>query len=266
MISFPNAKINLGLFVTGKRSDGYHTIESIFYPVFLSDILEVIPNDTDDIRLMASGKEIDGDPTKNICIKAFKLLRKEFDIPGFDVYLKKLIPLGAGLGGGSSDGAMMLQMMADWINWSSETEKRDTLLRLAADLGSDCSFFLYNTACFVTGRGEIIEPLDTHLPAFGVAIANPGIHISTKEAFSSIKPEKANFDLRKLSSTPIEAWKDCLRNDFEESATQRYPLIGEMIEEMYMKGAHYAAMTGSGSSVYGLFPPSHVMSGTYREK
>lgn len=251
MVTFPNCKLNLGLYVTAKRADGYHNISTIFIPVDLKDALEIIPRRDNFVSLHKSGLPVTGNDADNLCVKAWHLVKAKYpDISGVDMYLHKAIPLGAGLGGGSADAAFMLRMLSDLFQLEMpETE----LLELALGLGSDCPFFIYNKPCYATGRGEAIEPVTIDITPYKIVLINPGIHISTAFAFSQIQPAEPAFDLRTLSAIPVEVWKDYCVNVFEAGACKEHPVIKSVKEELYNRGAVYASMTGSGSTVYGLF-------------
>lgn len=248
MICFPNAKINLGLNVVEKRTDGFHNLETIFLPIGLKDALEFIESDT--LQFENSGLNIDGDPLNNLCVKAWKLLKQDFDIPAIAIHLHKVIPFGAGLGGGSADAAFMLKILNEYFDLNISQEK---LIDYALQLGSDCPIFILNQACYGTGRGEILEPITMNIQDYTFVLINPGIHVPTKEAFSNIKPMYSDFDLRKSIQKPISEWKYEIANDFEKSIFPNHPEIANIKETLYKKGAEYASMSGSGSSVYGFF-------------
>ncbi|NMM49134.1 4-(cytidine 5'-diphospho)-2-C-methyl-D-erythritol kinase [Marinigracilibium pacificum] len=248
MISFPNAKINLGLFVTGKRKDGFHNIESIFFPIPFCDILEI--NHSSKTTFESSGLNIPGKKEENLIFKAYKAFRKDFNLDPVQIILHKQIPMGAGLGGGSADGAFTLRMLNDLFDLYLE----DDLIEVyASDLGSDCPFFVSNKPAFVSGRGENIEHIDLSLEGYYLVLMNPGIHISTPKAYSLITPEKIDFSLKELVKEKPENWKGRLTNSFETPIVKEYPIIGEAINHLYEQNAIYASMTGSGSSIYGLF-------------
>ena len=251
MIVFPPAKINIGLFVTEKRQDGYHLIQSVFAPVPLTDALEVIPNERDSPRLFLHGNPIPGDISQNLVLKAWYLLNKEKQIPGVDFHLLKHIPTGAGLGGGSSDGAYALRILNDLFSLDLSKEQ---LAKRASLLGSDCPFFIEDSPALVTGTGEIVQPLEFSLKPLWIVILHNGLHISTAEAFGWINPSKANNVLQEeIMSHPPNAWADKVWNDFEKSVISRHPEIGEMLEELRNAGAEYVQMSGSGSAVFGIF-------------
>jgi 4-diphosphocytidyl-2-C-methyl-D-erythritol kinase len=250
MIDFPNAKINVGLFVTGKREDGFHNIESIFLPVNLCDALEVVKNPEDVFDFEISGLQVDGKNEDNICFKAYRLLKSKYNIGGVKAALYKKIPLGAGLGGGSADGAFMLKLLNSVFEIGLGKKE---LMALAAQLGSDCPFFIDNTPSFVTGRGEMMEPIAINLQNHYVVLVNPGIHVNTGEAYKQISIQKPNFDLTKLNSIPLSDWRNYLYNSFEKPIAKQYQVINEIREKLYAHGAKYAAMSGSGSTVFGIF-------------
>ncbi len=249
MLTFPNCKINLGLNIVAKRSDGYHDLETIFYPILLKDVLEVVQSPA--MNFTASGLEIKGDPSSNLCLKAYTLLQKDFpELPPVNIHLHKVIPMGAGLGGGSSDGAFMLTILNNQFNLQLSEEQ---LLNYALQLGSDCPFFILNIPVFATGRGEVMEKIELELSPYKFLIVNPGIHISTKEAFETLKPKAPLKSANDIVLQPVETWKNELVNDFESSIFPRYPLLADIKQKIYNAGAVYASMTGTGSTVYGIF-------------
>lgn len=251
MITFPNAKINLGLNVVERRTDGYHNIETIFYPIGLYDELSVIPsNSKEDYRFSSRGIRISGNPENNLIIKAFRIIKEHYQIPPVDIILQKTIPFGAGLGGGSSDAAFMLKALNELFNLDISLEK---LEELAAKIGADCPFFIQNQPAFATGIGNIFTPVDVVLQDYWLLLVKPDIHVSTPEAYAGVTPAKAKTALTELIKMPIESWKDTIFNDFEKSVFAKFPEIGELKEKMYNFGAVYASMSGSGSSVYGIF-------------
>ncbi len=248
MIAFPNAKINLGLNIISKRSDGYHDIESVFYPLPLKDVLEIVPASSTEIFLYNSTEKI---PLhKNICYKAWSLLHQKYSIEPVHIFLHKNIPSGAGLGGGSSDAAYTLKMLNKIFNLNLSNEE---LLKLALLLGSDCPFFLLNKACIATGRGESLNPISLNLKNYTIVLVNPNIHISTQEAYSLITPKKPTINTTEIVSKPIETWKENLENDFEQPIFAKYPILSNIKQQLYNKGALYASMSGSGSTIFGIF-------------
>ncbi len=272
MICFPNCKINLGLFVTHRREDGYHDIETVFYPVepprhslqqaagaadgyttVLNDVLEIVPAANGITTLHLSGLAVDGEVTSNLVWKAYNLLVQDYGsrIPPLDIYLHKATPMGAGLGGGSADGAYMLRLLNDYCGLNIGKEK---LIAYALLLGSDCPFFIVNTPQFATGRGEQMTPVAADLSGYDIRIVCPGIHVSTRDAFAAITPRTAPFDLRNIASLPVSEWKDHITNDFETTVFKIHPELERIKQQLYDAGAVYASMTGTGSAVYGIFP------------
>lgn len=254
MVCFPNCKINLGLYITNRRLDGYHDLETVFYPITgLNDALEVVPATGHTARLFLDGKDIAGNVEQNLVWKAYELMNQRFPakVPALDIHLLKSIPMGAGLGGGSADGAFMLKLLNDYCRMEL-TDKY--LADMALELGSDCPFFIYNTPQFAKGRGEQMTPMPMlDLSGYSIQIICPEVHISTKEAFSMITPRKPMFDLRKLPELPISQWKDNISNDFEDAVFMQHPELGNIKRALYEQGAVYASMSGSGSAVYGIF-------------
>lgn len=250
MVVFPNAKLNLGLRVVSRRSDGYHDIDTVFYPIPLSDILEIIPSDKD-IEFTFSGKEIKGESNTNLCFKAYQLIKTDYpQIPSIRIHLHKNIPMGAGLGGGSSDGAFMLKLLNEKFQLGINKE---SLQQYALALGSDCPFFIYNEVCSASGRGEVLEKIELTLHDKIIVLVTPGLHISTAEAFSKITIKNNPVRCSEIIKQPINEWKENLINDFEESVFQIHPILKRIKEKLYNAGAAYASMSGTGSTVYGIF-------------
>ncbi|MDR1746098.1 MAG: 4-(cytidine 5'-diphospho)-2-C-methyl-D-erythritol kinase [Tannerella sp.] len=248
MICFPNAKINLGLHVTHKRTDGYHDIETVFYPVPLRDALEIVPAKRESFRL--SGICLPSTSEDNLVIKAYNLLKNKYFMPAYAICLRKVIPFGAGLGGGSSDAAYMLKLLNSCAELNLSVPELETL---AAKLGADCPFFIRNTPVVATGTGNCFEPIALSLKGYWIYIVKPEVSVSTKEAYSSVTPSPPPVPLKEVVAKPVSQWREFLTNDFETSVFRRYPEIGRIKEKLYAKGAVYASMSGSGSSVYGLF-------------
>ncbi|MFH1936900.1 MAG: 4-(cytidine 5'-diphospho)-2-C-methyl-D-erythritol kinase [Bacteroidota bacterium] len=305
MISFPNAKLNLGLHVVEKRTDSFHNIETIFYPISLCDILEIIPDGQEGVEFTISGLPVPGEAGANLVLKAVNLtsdagydptpgpsptregskLSKPvawFDRhigpsptregskpplgglgvhPDIRIHLHKIIPTGSGLGGGSSDGAHAIRLLNDlWELGLTLSQMQD----LGAQLGSDCPFFIRNRPVFAFGRGDQFEPVELDLSGYRIVLVVPPVHVSTLEAYSMVTPRKPEHSLKEVIARPVEAWKDLLTNDFEEPVMKKYPVIHEVKEELYRQGAIYAAMSGSGAAVFGLFSPqSTVGSGQF---
>ena len=254
MIVFPNCKINLGLHILRKRADEYHDLETVFYPVRFTDILELIPDrSTNDqpVTYSQSGLEIQGNPLDNLCVKAYQLLKKDYPaLPPVKMHLHKVIPTGAGLGGGSADAAFSLQLLNDYFKLELST---DQLLHYALSLGSDCPFFILNKPAYATGRGELLKPVSVDLTGYTLVIINPGIHVPTAKAFAGIRPALPEKSLKEIFAQPVSSWAEELVNDFEKPIFYQYPEIAAIKDELYRAGAVYASMSGSGSTVYGLF-------------
>jgi 4-diphosphocytidyl-2-C-methyl-D-erythritol kinase len=253
MVVFPNAKINLGLRILSKREDGYHNLNTVFFPIQSCDALEIITQSRSDapVEFSTSGREIPGDLETNLCLKAYHLLKKDFpQLPSIKVHLHKQIPMGAGLGGGSSDGAFMLKLLNEKFNLNINQDK---LIEYALQLGSDCPFFIVNSPVLAESRGEIMKPILLNLNGKKITLVCPGIHISTKEAFSNVKPNKEVPSCEELVALPIERWRNTLINDFENSVFPSHPEIATIKEKLYELGAVYASMSGTGSTVYGIF-------------
>ena len=248
MICFPNAKINLGLHITGKRSDGYHTIETIFYPIPLKDALEAVKNEKTSFKQI--GIKLDSSPEENLVMKAYRLLSEKYNLPPLEIYLKKAIPSGAGLGGGSADAAFALKLINELCECNISEED---LEKIAASIGADCPFFIRNKPVLASGTGNIFNPSDVSLKGYTIYIVKPPVAVSTKEAYAKIKPKKPEFSLNDLPSLPVNEWRDVLKNDFEPNIFEKHPVIREIKDKLYALGAEYASMSGSGSSVFGLF-------------
>lgn len=255
MLSFPNCKINLGLNIINKRDDGYHDLETVFFPIGLKDVLEAIKSGVSSlesgIEFSSSGLEIIGEAKDNLCVKAWHILKKDFPLlPGIQMHLHKMIPMGAGLGGGSADGAFALMLIDQLCGLGLSQEQ---LITHALQLGSDCPFFILNKPCFASGRGEKMQSIDLDLSSYDFVIVNPNVHVSTATAFSQIIPGKPEQNILDIIQLPIEEWKNLLVNDFEKIVSNIHPEINAIKKELYEQGAVYASMTGSGSSVFGIF-------------
>ena len=249
MIVFPNTKINIGLFVLEKRSDGFHNIESIFYPVMnLFDVLEIVKSEN--IEFSSTGIAVPGDVDSNLCLRAFHLLQQDFSISNVKIHLHKNIPVGAGLGGGSSNAAFMLKALNELFEIHISPKQ---LVAYARKLGSDCAFFIENKPVFAFNKGDEYENVAVDLFPYDIKIEYPKIHISTAEAYGGVKPTTNRIDLKKLVNEPILNWKAAIKNDFEESIFPKHPEIEKLKEKMYSNGAIFASMTGSGSAVFGIF-------------
>jgi 4-diphosphocytidyl-2-C-methyl-D-erythritol kinase len=254
LIVFPNSKINLGLYILQKREDGFHDVETVFYPLALQDALEIIqqPSPTTDLEFSSSGLTVEGQLSDNICVKAYQLLKKDFpQLPAIKMHLHKVIPMGAGMGGGSADGAFTLILLNQKFNLGISEQ---ALIDYALQLGSDCPFFIKNTPCYATGRGEKLESIPLDLSNYKFVIVNPQIHINTGWAFSQVTPASGRRSLKEVIQQPVETWKESLANDFEDAVFQHHPEIKNIKTALYAEGALYASMTGSGSTVFGIFP------------
>jgi len=250
MILFPNAKINLGLNIVAKRADGYHDIETIFYPINIEDALEVIASNNKKDTLQISGIQVDGDPDKNLVIKALHLIRNEYEVPPVDIYLHKAIPFGAGLGGGSADAATMIKLLNQLFSLQIPEEK---MLYLSAKIGADCPFFIKNRPVFATGTGNIFSETELSLQGKYLVLIKPNIHVSTPLAYSMVTPRKPIKSLTEICRQPIETWQKEMINDFEATVFNSFPEIAKIKQSLLDSGAVYAAMSGSGSSVFGIF-------------
>lgn len=256
MVAFPPGKINLGLYITSKRPDGYHNLETIFIAVDLRDAIECVPAVTDKsspVELSVSGIPIAGDPAKNLCLKAWHLLQREFPkLPPVRMHVHKNIPMGAGMGGGSADGTYMLQLLAQQFQIPITPE---LMASLSLELGSDCPFFLHSTPCFAKGRGELLYPLELPLAGYKVLLVHPGVVIATADAFAHIVPQTVSESLPALLRYPVQEWKHRIHNQFEDTVFTMHPALAAYKQSLYDLGAEYASLTGSGSTLYGIFPP-----------
>ncbi len=250
MLTFPNAKINIGLNIISRRSDGYHNLETVFYPVKIKDALEVI--EADELSFEASGIEIPGYANENLCLKAYHLLKKDFDIPPVKIHLHKQIPIGAGLGGGSADAASFIRLMNDKFSLGLDDVAMENYAR---QLGADCAFFIQNMPVFAFGKGDEFSNIDLDLSAYYLVLVMPPVHVSTGEAYRGVKPGPPKSSLKEQILIPIENWKAEIKNDFEESIFKNHSSIRGVKAALYEAGALYASMSGSGASVYGIFTP-----------
>ena len=247
MLRFANAKINIGLHITEKRSDGYHNLETVFYPVKIYDAVEIIPSE--EVALHIWNSDLIADDN-NLCLRAYNLLSSIYDLPPVTIHLLKNIPMGAGLGGGSADATAVLLLLNEQFSLQIPSEE---LKQLAAQLGADCPFFVENKGMYAEGIGTELEEIALDLSSYQIVLVKPDIHISTAEAYSQVLPKPSELDLRQALNLPIQEWKYTIKNDFEFSLFEKYPLIGDIRNKMYELGAIYASMSGSGSSVYGIF-------------
>lgn len=261
MITFPNAKINLGLQIVERRPDGYHNLETVFYPIPVEDVLEVVPASPSapagtKYNLHLNGLVPDGPADHNLVVKAYRLLDEIYDLPPVDIHLLKRIPMGAGLGGGSSDAAFMLRMLDELFALHLTTGQLEAY---AARLGADCAFFINNLPTFAHGIGNLFRPVQLSLQGYGLLLVKPDVFVSTRDAFARIRPRKPSVALTEVVTQPVEQWRHVMTNDFEESVFPQFPVIGRIKQELYRLGAVYAAMSGSGSSLFGLFAPGEPL-------
>lgn len=252
MLTFPNAKINIGLYITEKRADGYHNLETVFYPAPLKDALEIIGHTGAESTISVSGLQVACNLESNLVWKAYHLLHRDFPIrvQPLHIFLHKVIPMGAGMGGGSADGAFMLKMMNEHFQLELDTPQ---LERYALQLGSDCPFFIRNQPAFASGRGEQLEPLALDLSAYNIQLICPQLHVSTADAFRGVGPAPAPVDLKQISALPLESWSTHIRNDFEATVMKQHPVLEDIKAQLYAQGALYASMSGSGAALYGIF-------------
>ena len=260
MVSFPPCKINLGLHVIEKRPDGYHNLETCFYPVPWTDILEIFPSNA--FSFTSSGAEIPGDAGKNLCVQAYDLLKKDFTIPPVRIHLHKVIPTGSGLGGGSSDGSHTLRLLNEMFELKLTPKQ---LSGYASQLGSDCAFFLQDEPQLAKGRGEILDGVYISLKGKFLLIVKPDVHVSTAEAYAGIRPKRPDHALMEvLDRLTLNEWKSFLKNDFEPTVFQKYPSIEAAKQKLYSLGAIYASMSGSGAAVFGIFEKPVVIPEEYK--
>lgn len=264
MILFPKAKINIGLRITGKRDDGYHNLQTIFYPVALCDALEfVVPGEKlKDDELTTTGIAISCSADKNLVTRALGKVRELKDIPFMKIHLHKAIPHGAGLGGGSSDGAAFIKGLNRYFNLGFSVDKQK---EIALNLGSDCPFFIEEKPVYAEGRGEIITRINPLPDGCFIVIIKPGFDISTAGAYRECNPQLPGTDLRELFSRDISEWKSTIINDFEKTLFPRFPVVAGIKEELYNAGAVYSSLSGSGSSVYGIFSARPSLPGTLKK-
>ena len=251
MIVFPNAKINIGLDITARRPDGYHDICSVLYPLPWRDILEIIPAAGESTTLTVTGRGVDCPPHKNLVMKAYNALDTEVNLPAVDIFLHKVIPDGAGLGGGSADAAFTLKALDTLFDLRLGD---DRLADIASGLGADCPFFIYNKPMLATGTGTTLSPLDISLAGYGIIVIKPQVSVPTAKAYAGVTPEVPPLSLdRIMAETSPAGWKATVKNDFETTVFSLHPVISELKDRLYAEGAVYASMSGSGSAVYGIF-------------
>lgn len=248
MLTFPTSKINIGLQITEKRSDGYHNLLSCFYPVGWGDVLELIPAET--FTFSSSGLLIPGNLSQNLCVKAYNLLKADFDLPPVNIHLHKLVPIGAGLGGGSADAAFTLKLLNERFLLNLNSSQLEDYAR---QLGSDCAFFVQNKPMYCREKGDVFDEITVGIAGYTIVLVYPNLAISTAEAYAGVQPRLPETPLWKLLQLPVEEWRNWVHNDFEDSLFPRYPVLQEVKEKLYNLGAVYASMSGSGSTIYGIF-------------
>lgn len=248
MLAFANAKINLGLLVTEKRADGYHNLETVFYPVGIKDVIEI--TDAEQTFCSAAGMDIPGNGNDNLCMQAYVSLSKDFDLPPQKISILKNIPVGAGLGGGSADAAVLTKLLNEKFNLGLTDDQMEDYVR---PLGADCAFFIKNSPAFAKGKGDEFSRLKLDLSAYYFVLVKPYIHVSTAEAYRGIIPKKPEVSLEELIHLPLADWRQHIFNDFELSVFNSYPQIAAIKEMLYHKGAIFSLMSGSGSSVFAIF-------------
>ena len=253
MLTFPNAKLNLGLYVTARRPDGYHELETVFLPLPWADVLEVLPAPKGQAAadLTLTGRPIPGDAATNLCIKAYELLKADFpDLPAVQMQLHKIVPIGAGLGGGSADAAFALRAIGEVLGLNLSTAQLENYARR---LGADCAFFIQNTPRLARGKGDEFEAIALNLSGTACVVVYPGLHVSTAQAFAGIVPRAPAYPLRAALSQPMREWRATVSNDFEAALAPTHPVLTSIKQQLYAAGATYASLSGSGSAVYGLF-------------
>ncbi len=260
MIFFSNAKINIGLNVVSKRDDGFHNIETIIYPIGLSDVIEI--NTSEKFELINTGIAVNDKIENNLCYKAYNLLQQKHDLPPIKIHLQKIVPFGAGLGGGSSNASFILKAVNELFGLQLSNEKLKTY---ASQIGSDCTFFIENKPAIATQKGDILEYIDLNLSEYTIVIIYPNIIINTTLAYKNANPKMPDISLKESIKFPVNKWKEKIKNDFEKSIFKQYPVIKNIKEKLYKKGAAYASLSGSGSSVYGIFEKDINLESEFKE-
>ncbi len=250
MVLFPNAKINIGLNILRKREDGYHDIETLFYPIGLKDALEYVVNGTNQVNFNCTGLALDINPDQNIVLKAYRMLQEECTLPGLNIHLHKVIPSGAGLGGGSSDAAFFMKSLNEHFELTISDKRLKTL---AGQLGADCSFFLENSPAYATGKGDNLVPLALNVRGYYLLLVKPPFGVDTKSAYAGIVPHDYSFDFQKIVSGELKGWTDKIKNDFEPTVFLKFPELSTIKNSLLLMGANYVSMSGSGSAIYALF-------------
>ncbi len=261
MVAFPPCKINLGLNVLSRRPDGYHDVSTCFYPLPWSDVLEVLPSPS--LNFTHTGLNIPGKEEDNLCLKAYKLLKSDYDLTPIQLHLHKIIPMGAGLGGGSSDASHMLMLLDKLFSLGLSLTQ---LSGYASTLGSDCTFFLYDQPMLGNGRGEKLQGISLSLKGYYLILVKPHVHVSTSEAYSHVIAHQAAHSIQEIVSKPVGLWRKLLINDFEESVFQKHPLLKDVKDRLYGHGALYASMSGSGSSLFGIFDKEIDLTSQFRDE
>ncbi|MCC3153878.1 4-(cytidine 5'-diphospho)-2-C-methyl-D-erythritol kinase [Hymenobacter sp. BT770] len=261
MLVFPNAKLNLGLYVTERRPDGFHNLETVFVPLPWTDALEVLPAEAGHATsITLTGRPIPGSPATNLCVRAYELLQADFpQLPAVQMYLHKIVPIGAGLGGGSADAAFALKATNDLFGLGLTVE---TLENYARRLGADCAFFIRNKPVLAVERGDVFKEIELNLAGTGCVVVYPNLHIGTPEAFAGIVPQRPAHNLREAVAQPLETWRATVSNDFEASLAPAYSVLADIKQQLYAAGAAYASLSGSGSAVYGLWPAAAAVPAT----
>jgi 4-diphosphocytidyl-2-C-methyl-D-erythritol kinase len=251
MLVFPNAKINIGLRITEKRPDGFHNLQSCFYPIGWTDALEIIPAGADpETTFSSSGLVIPGGAATNLCVRAYNLLKADFSLPPVRTHLHKVVPIGAGLGGGSADAAFTLTLLNERFALGLTVVQLEDYARM---LGSDCAFFVRNHPVYCLEKGDVFEPISLDLRGYYIVLIYPNLAISTADAYAGVRPRRPEVPLRDQLQAPIHTWRDAVHNDFEDSLFTNYPILAQLKQQLYDLGAVYASMSGSGSTVYGIF-------------
>ncbi len=248
MLVFPACKINLGLRITEKRPDGFHNLQSCFYPVRWGDVLEIIPSEA--FSFSSTGLTIPGEPVKNICVRTYELLKANFDLPPVQMHLHKVVPIGAGLGGGSADAAFTLKLLNERFALGLSAAQLEDYART---LGSDCAFFIQNRPLYCLEKGDVFQEISVDLSGYYILLVYPNLIISTAEAYAAVQPRQPEVSLYDQLQNPIETWPSTIHNDFEDSLFPAYPILAQIKQQLYDAGAVYASMSGSGSTIYGIF-------------
>jgi 4-diphosphocytidyl-2-C-methyl-D-erythritol kinase len=260
MVNFPNAKINIGLNITSRRTDGYHNLETVFYPIKIIDVLEIV--ESNELSFQSTGIPIPGTVEDNLCVKAYHLIRQDHQLPPVAIHLHKHIPIGAGLGGGSANAGFFIKLINQKFELNLSTE---AMLNYARQLGADCAFFIENKPVYAFNKGDEFESVQLNLTKYYLALIMPPVHVSTGEAYRGVRPMKAGHSLKELIGQPVSDWKQYIKNDFEDSVFKNHPQIRGVKSALYEAGALYASMSGSGASVFGIFDHQPNLSALEKE-